>query len=59
MHGLDQVVVALWFLPITLFLVLPLVIASVQGLISALARLMPFAGPKKEYATARVRGANH
>ncbi len=34
MTGLDQLIVALWFLPVALFIVLPLCIACAWGLIS-------------------------
>lgn len=56
MYGLDHVTVALWFLPVTLFLLLPSILVSVQGVISAFTWLMPSEGSKNEYATAGVRG---
>ena len=36
MNGLDQFIVALWFLPVILFIVLPLGIGCVWGIVSAL-----------------------
>lgn len=54
MHGLDQVVVALWFLPLILFLVLPAIIAGVAGLILAFNCLVPLEGRKTKYAASAV-----
>ena len=36
MFGMDQLIVALWFLPVILFIVLPLGIGCVWGIVSAL-----------------------
>ena len=36
MFGTDQLIVALWFLPVVLFIVVPLGIGCVWGFISAL-----------------------
>ncbi len=47
MTGLDQFIVALWFLPVALFIVLPLSIACAWGLISFVA------SPFRQAATPR------
>ena len=39
MFGVDQLIVALWFLPVVLFIVLPLGIGCVWGFISVLISL--------------------
>ena len=36
MNGLDQLIVALWFLPVALFIVIPLCVSCVWGIISLL-----------------------
>ena len=36
MNGIDQLIVALWFLPVVLFIVLPLAVGCVWGFISVL-----------------------
>lgn len=54
MHGLEQVVVALWFLPLTIFLVLPTIIAGVAKFIIAFNCLVPLEGRKIKYAASAV-----
>ena len=36
MNGLDQVVVALWFLPVVLFILVPLCLTVLWGIVSLL-----------------------
>ena len=42
MNGLDQLIVTLWFLPVILFIVLPLCLSCIWGTISLL--ISPFRG---------------
>lgn len=37
MYGFDQIIVSLWFLPVTLFIALPLALAGIWGALSLLA----------------------
>lgn len=40
MNGLDQIVIAMWFLPVALFIVMPLCIGAVWLTISLIMRLV-------------------
>lgn len=40
MNGLDQIVIAMWFLPVVIFIVMPLCIGAVWLPISLLIRLV-------------------
>lgn len=44
----DQIVVALWFLPVTLFIIIPLCISCVGILFSVLEVFRPVAGQKRK-----------
>ena len=58
MNGLDQIIVALWFLPVVLFILIPLAVACLWVVISPIkALLTPIAGQsrQKEYLKAAVK----
>jgi hypothetical protein len=40
MYGIDQIIVSLWFLPVTLFIIVPLTFACLWGSLSLLAGLV-------------------
>lgn len=40
MNGIDQVVITLWFLPVVLFIIVPLLVGLVWAPISLLARFI-------------------
>lgn len=50
MVGIDQIFVALWLLPVVLFIVLPLCITCLWGLVSCLKVFQPLAGQKQQYS---------
>jgi len=56
MNGLDQLIVTLWFLPVILFIVLPLCLSCMWGIISLLIspfrRAAPVQGPLAAAETA-------
>ena len=51
MLALDQIIVTLWFLPVVIFIVLPLIVTSIGLLCRLLAAFKPFAGQAGSRAT--------
>ena len=48
MNGLDQIVTALWFLPVVLFIIIPLCLTCLYGVLSILVPLFrPVAGQER------------
>lgn len=56
MNALDQVVIALWFLPVVLFIIIPLCITCLWGVLSLLNIVRPVAGQQRVGIV--VRGAS-
>ncbi len=57
MNGLDQVVVYLWFLPVVLFIVIPLCIGAVWWPVSLFVKLIRReAAPERSLGLASERG---
>lgn len=50
MNGLDLIVVSLWFLPVVLFIIIPLSITCLWGVVSFLRLLRPVAGQQRSTA---------
>ena len=49
MNGLDQIIVALWFLPVVLFILIPLTVTCLWVVLSPiLALFIPVAGQSKQ-----------
>ena len=51
MFGLDQIVVGLWFLPVTLFIIMPLCVGIVWLVFSLLARIVRREATLESYST--------
>ena len=49
MHGFDEIIVALWFLPVVLFIIIPLTMTCIWVVLSPIIALFrPVAGQSKE-----------
>lgn len=58
MNGLDQIIVALWFLPVVLFIVIPLAVTCLWLVISPVRALVtPIAGQSRQRETAKAAAA--
>ncbi len=57
MNGLDQVVVALWFLPAVLFIIIPLCMSCVWGVLSLVNIVRPAARHEHVVIAARAASA--
>lgn len=55
MNGLEQIIVALWFLPVVLFIVMPLAVTCLWLVIAPVrALLTPVAGQSRQKETVKV-----
>lgn len=55
MNGMDQIIVALWFFPVVLFLIIPLAITCLWVVIYPIrALLTPVAGQARQRETAKA-----
>jgi len=57
MNGLDLIVVSLWFLPVVLFVIVPLSVTCLWFVVSFLDRLRPVAGQQHPAIKMRVASA--
>lgn len=47
MIEIDQFIVYLWFLPVTVFILLPLIISCIDAVCSVVAEFRPYGGVKR------------
>ena len=58
MNGLDQIIVALWFLPVVLFIIIPLAVTCLWLVAAPLRALVtPIAGQSRQRRTVKARAA--